>query len=596
MKHQGGLGRRARRRASSGPATTIDRVPGRRPPRLNPGRAIGAAALVVCLCLLAAACTSDGGDEGGQTAAGETARGSETTTESGPGETGAGGQGETAAEPEVPAGPTLRLAVGPGIKTLDPASAVDPAEGTILAALLDPLVQLDQSGEAVPALASSWDVSTDGRVVTFHLRPAGVWTNGDPVTASDFAYAWKRAASPRFTSRNAPLFFDIAGAEAYNRCDPETDDCAALRERIGVAALDDVTLEVTLKHAMPWFAQRVAHWAFLPVHEPTITRYKRRWSLPENMVSNGPFQLIAWSRGSSVTLERWDEWRVAGSVDLAVVEGSMTSERAAALVDFQDGRVDACLPAQCIPPRTERELAAAPEFAAYPAPVTTYLAIGTEAIEDVRVRRAVAIGLDRRAIVARSAPGVTTPATQLVPVGLPGFDSPDDASLQPRPQRGKARRLVRAAEASGPYVLAFSRGQRELAAQLQTQLGKIGLEVEIERRSPEQLAQADLYLASVAAQDAVAIEVLEHWTCDAGAFCDPAYDRLASETRRTVDPAEREALEHELEAALTGPKGAFPAAPLYWGTYGVLRGAGVEGLEPNALALVDLALVSMPGQ
>jgi len=456
-------------------------------------------------------------------------------------------------------------------------------------------VRLDGAGEAVPGLASSWNVSDDGRVITFHLRPSGVWTNGDPVTASDFEYAWKRAASPRFSKQNAPLFFDIVGAEAYNRCDAKTEDCAALRERIGVVALDDVTLEVTLKHAMPWFPQRVAHWAFLPVHEPTITEYKRGWSLPENIVSSGPFQLFAWNHGSSVTLERWDGWRDSESVDLAVIEGSMTSDPAAALVDFQDGRVDACLPTLCIPARTERELAAAPEFAAYPAPVTTYLAIGTGSIEDVRVRRAIAIGLDRRAIVARTAPGVTTPATQLVPVGLPGFDSPEGAFLQTKPQRGKARRLVRKAGAPGPLVLAFSRGQKELAAQLQTQLEKIGLEVEVERRPPEELAQADLYFASATPTDPVAIDVLEQWTCDAGAFCDPTYDRLAGKARRTVDPGEREALEHELEAALTGPKGAFPAAPLFWGTYGVLRGVDVEGLEPNALALVDLGLVSAPG-
>jgi oligopeptide transport system substrate-binding protein len=556
------------------------------------------AALIACICVLAAGCTSDSGsDESDQTAAGETAEGgtSSAGAETGPAETGAS-EGETTGEPELPEGPTLRLAIGPSIKTLDPASATDPAEGSLLTAVLDPLVRLDQDGEAVPGLASGWDVSDDGRVITFHLKPTGVWTNGDPVTAADYEYAWKRAAAPRFATQNAPLFFDIVGAEAYNRCDAESEDCAALRERIGVVALDDVTLEVTLKRAMPWFPQRVAHWAFLPVHEPTIAEYKRRWSLPENIVSNGPFELFAWNRGSSITLERWEEWRDAGSVDLASVEGSMTSDPNAALVDFQDGRVDACLPMQCITPRTERELAAAPEFAAYPAPVTTYLAIGTRAIEDVGVRRAIAIGLDRRALVARAAPGVTTPATGLVPVGLPGFDTPEGEFLQTKPQRGKARRLVRKAEASGPYVLAFSRGQKELAALLQTQLGKIGLTVEIERRAPDELAQADLYLAAVAARDAVAIDVLERWTCDAGTYCDPAYDRLATKTRKTVDTVEREALEHELEAALTGRKGAFPAAPLFWSTYGLLRSVDVEGLEPNALALVDLGLVSTPDQ
>lgn len=549
--------------------------------------------------LLAAACTSESGSGGpAETAAGETAGGQTSAAETAtvPAETGANAQGETTAEPEVPEGPTLRLAIGPSVETLDPASATDPAEGSILTAILDPLVRLDQSGEAVPGLATSWEVSDDGRVVTFRLQPTGVWTNGDPVTAADFEYAWKRAAAPRFATQNAPLFFDIAGAEAYTRCDAESQDCAALRERIGVVALDDVTLEVTLRRPMPWFPQRAAHWGFLPVHEPTIAQYKRRWSLPENIVSNGPFELFAWNPGSSVTLERWDEWRDAGSVDLAVVEGSMTSDPSAALVDFQDGRVDACLPMQCITPQTERELAAAPEFAAYPAPVTTYLAIGTRAIEDLRVRRAIAIGLDRRALVARAAPGVTTPATGLVPVGLPGFDTPEQEFLEAGPQRGKARRLVRKAKASGPYVLAFSRGEKELAALLQTQLGKIGLTVEVERRQPERLAQADLYLASANARDAVALDVLERWTCAAGAYCDPAYDRLARKARTTVDAMEREALERELEAELTGPKGAFPAAPLFWGTYGLLRNVDVDGLEPNALALVDLGLVSTPDQ
>ena len=200
------------------------------------------------------------------------------------------------------------------------------------------------------------------------------------------------------------------------------------------------------------------------------------------------------------------------------------------------------------------------------------------------------------ALVARAAPGVTTPATGLVPVGLPGFDTPEQEFLEAGPQRGKARRLVRKAKASGPYVLAFSRGEKELAALLQTQLGKIGLTVEVERRQPERLAQADLYLASANARDAVALDVLERWTCAAGAYCDPAYDRLARKARTTVDAMEREALERELEAELTGPKGAFPAAPLFWGTYGLLRNVDVDGLEPNALALVDLGLVSTPDQ
>ena len=491
-------------------------------------------------------------------------------------------------------GPTLRLAVGGGVRILDPAAATDPAEGSLLTALLDPLVRLDEHGTAVPALASRWDVSEDGRVVTFHLRPSGVWTNGDPVTAADFEYAWKRAAAPRFAKQNAPFFSDIVGAEAYTRCDGESDDCTALRERIGVVALDDVTLEVTLKRPMPWFPQRVAHWAFLAVHEPTIVEFKRRWTLPENIVSNGPFHLLIWTPRSAVKLERWDEWRDAGSVDLATIEGSMTSDPASALVDFQDGRVDACLPRQCIPVDGERQLAAAPEFAAFPAPVTTYLGVNTAAVEDPDVRRAIAIGLDRRALVARAAPGVTTAATQLVPVGLPGFATADEAFLEVKPRRGKARRLIRKADVAGRFVLAYTAGQEELATLVRTQLKKIGLKVKVEERAPEKLLAADLYLASVSAADAEALDVLERWTCERGEFCDPGFDRLAKKARRTVDDDERHGLEHDLEAELTGRKGVFPAAPLFWGTYGLLRSSDVQGLETDALAVVDLAEVSLP--
>ncbi len=580
----------------AGAPSTIDGVHGRRPHSATPGTIGAACALVVSVCLLASACTS-GSDTGAtSTAAPPTASSSAgaTTGEPTPGTTEEAP--ETApSEPEVPEGPTLRLAVGPGVRTLDPAAATNPAEGTLLVGILDPLVRLDADGNAVPALAESWDVGDDGRVITFRLRPDGVWTNGDPVTAADFEYAWKRAASPRFTKQNAPLFYDIAGAEAYNRCDAESQDCAALRERIGVEALDDVTLEVRLVRAMPWFAQRVAHWAFLAVHEPTIVEYRRRWTLPENIVSDGAFQLLSFTPRAAVTLERWDEWRDAGSVDLATVEGSMTSDPAAALVDFQDGRVDACLPAQCIPSDGERALAASPEFAAFPAPTTTYLGINTATVEARGLRRAIAIGLDRRALVARAAPGVTAAATSLVPAGLPGFDGTDGTYLQTKALRGKARRLVRKADVAEPLLLAYPQGSEELAALVRTQLGKIGLEVEIDERAPAKLRAADLYLDSVTAGDIEALDVLERWTCDAGEFCDPAYDRLARTTRRTVDDAERHALEHQLEQELTGKKGAFPAAPLYWSTFGLLRGADVAGFEPNALALVDLAAVSTPG-
>jgi oligopeptide transport system substrate-binding protein len=541
---------------------------------------------------LLAGCRQEGGNE-------ETQTGGEQATQAGTQPPGTEGPAATVGEPAPPVGPTLRLAVGPNVRTLDPAAATDPAEGSILTGLFDPLVKLGADGQAVPWLARRWEVSQDGKVVTFHLRSDGVWTNGDPVTAADFEYAWKRAAAPRFAKRNARLLWDIKGAQRYTSCDPDSEDCAALQEEIAVEALDDVTLEVTLKEPMPWFPQEVAHWAFLPVHEPTIARFKRRWTLPENIVSNGPFRLVEWNQGSALVLERWDEWRDAGSVDLARVEASMTSDPASAYVEFADGRVDACLPQQCLPQTGLRGLASAPELRTFPAPVTTYLGVNTNRISEPGQRRAIAIGLDRRALAAKTASGEAVPATTLAPAGLPGFGANEDRYLRPEPRRGRARRLLRwAEEPTRELVLAYTADEEGLAELVQLQLRKLGLDVRLAEREPGNVRGADLYLGTARAESLDAISVLAQWTCDSDAnasgFCDPAYDRLARRARRTADADERYRLENDLEAALTGRKGAFPAIPLSWSSYDAFRAPDVGGFDANLLAVVDLPAVSLP--
>jgi oligopeptide transport system substrate-binding protein len=552
-------------------------------------------AIVVCLALaLTAGCQGEPSGDDGTTAAAPTTGTGETPT----GDTSATGTtgGTVEAEPEAPVGPTLRVDLGPDVRVLDPAEATDPAEGNVLLTLLEPLVVLDETGNPAPGLANRWNLSDDGRIVTFHLRPSGVWTNGDPVTAADFEYAWKRATAPRFATKNAPLFDDIVGAAAYTDCDSDKQDCNELRERIAVEAVDDVTLEVTLKHPAPWFLQRVAHWAFLPVHEPTIAEYKRRWTLPGNIVSNGPFELVTWSRSSALELERWDAWRDAGKVDLARIEGSMLSDPSEGLVGFQDGQLDACLPGKCLPPDDRVALAATAEVGVFPAPVTTYLGINTNRIPDELQRKAIAVGIDRLALAAASAPALVEPATRLVPGGVPSATAAGDDFLEPRAKRRNARRLLKKVQ-DGPteLLLAFPAGEDALAERLQLQLGKIGLKVKIEERKPNKVEGADLFIARADAPDGAALEVLERWTCgNPSGYCDPAYDKLVTRASKTGDDAERLELEGKAEALLTGNKGAFPAVPLSWGTYQALRNPEVMGFDANLLGLVDLAKVSVP--
>ena len=124
--------------------------------------------------------------------------------------------------------------------------------------------------------------------MTFRLRDDGRWTNGDRVTALDFEYAWKRVLDPTLAAGNASQFYGIVGATAYNSCER---DCEKLRERVGVKALDERTLEVTLTSPQPWFIDQVAHVPFLPVHRATVERFGRRWTEPANIVTNGPYRL-----------------------------------------------------------------------------------------------------------------------------------------------------------------------------------------------------------------------------------------------------------------------------------------------------------------
>ena len=142
-----------------------------------------------------------------------------------------------------------------------------------------------------PTAAESFETSEDGLTVTYMLRDGLKWTNGDPVTAEDFEYSWKRTVSPELGADYAYQFYGIVGAQEYNGCDPKKDECDALADKMGVKAVDDKTLEVKLTSPQPWFMQQVAHHSFLAVHQKTVEQFGDKWTEPANIVTNGPFKL-----------------------------------------------------------------------------------------------------------------------------------------------------------------------------------------------------------------------------------------------------------------------------------------------------------------
>jgi oligopeptide transport system substrate-binding protein len=499
----------------------------------------------------------------------------------------------------------LRVNYGSEPPSLDPALVTDVTSANVVNALADPLIKLGDDLEPMPNLAERWAVSADGKTVTFHLREDGRWTNGDPVTARDFEWSWKRVLDPETAADYAYQFYGIAGAHEYNAC---KKDCAKLRERVGVRAVDDRTLEVRLTSPQPWFVAQTAHTSFLAVHRATVERHGEKWTEPETIVTNGPFRLTKWEHEDSLTLERWAEWRDADSVAVARIEGRMIGDATTALGAFEAGEIDACIDRPtCIPLAELDRIKTSRDYANHPALETHFVGVNVENVPDVNQRRALAFAVDRRSIVENITKADETPATSFTPEGMPGFDVirqdflPTDADVErARAYLGRAR----AAKRSLTLVTSNDAPSRQLSQALQGMWDDLGLRVTIKAMEWAQFLEfigpppnrsVDLFLISWIGDYVDDMNFLDLWTCEGGLnstkFCDAEYDRLIEQARRTPDDGARHRLYAELEHRLTGAQGALPVIPLFWGTQPILRKAEVKGWKPNLLGQFDYTKV-----
>ena len=194
--------------------------------------------------------------------------------------------------------------------SLDPGLATDTTSANILLNIMDPLVKLDEDLNPVPAAAESFETSEDGKTVTFVLRDGLKWTNGDPVVAGDFEYAWKRTISPELAADYAYQFAGIVGANEYTSCDAKKDDCAALARQGGRdrgrrqdprGQADDAAAVVLVAGGAPLVPGRQQEGRG-PVRDGTEAA---------NIVTNGPFKLERWQHNSSIDLVKDETWRDA---------------------------------------------------------------------------------------------------------------------------------------------------------------------------------------------------------------------------------------------------------------------------------------------
>lgn len=307
--------------------------------------------------------------------------------------------------------------------SLDPQISEDVTGSEVLRDLFEGLYNQDARGELVPGVALNHEVSDDKLTYTFHLRPEAKWSNGDPVTAGDFVYAWRRLVDPATASPYAWYgeLMQLANASAVIAGDMPPD-------RLGVEAPDAHTLLVHLAAPIPYFPQMTSHTSTFPAPQKAIEQFGADWTRPGNMVSNGAYVLTEHVPGErSVRARNVNYWNDDATIIDRTVALVINDENVA-LTRFLAGELD----------RTEVPAGQYPRLKAqYPDVATSFPELcnyyysfnlsdkGPEAFKDQRVRQALSLAVDRRIIVENVMAGGQPEAYTFTPAATAGFTVPD---------------------------------------------------------------------------------------------------------------------------------------------------------------------------
>ena len=306
---------------------------------------------------------------------------------------------------------------------LDPHTCVNLQDFNLIMALFEGLTQYDpKTSEPIPAVAERWENTADNQTWTFHLRRNAKWSNGDSVTAHDFVYAFQRILTPTLTAEYANMLFVLKNAEAFYQ-GKEKDF-----SRVGAKAADDHTLVLTLERPVPYLPTMTCHNSWYPVHRATVEKFgggARRgtaWTRPGNLVGNGYFTLSEWRPNQYIRMARsetyWDREQVKlKEVFFYPIESEDAEERT-----FRAGQlhVTSTMPISKIAVYKRENPALNPQhvqLGTYVFRINTTLPV----LNDPRVRRALAMAIDRESLVRDVTKGGQAPAGNFCPPNLAGF-------------------------------------------------------------------------------------------------------------------------------------------------------------------------------
>ncbi len=493
---------------------------------------------------------------------------------------------------------TLLMSNAAEPKDLDPQSITAYTDARIIFALFEGLTALDEpTNQVVPAGAKSWEPSPDGLTWIFHLDPNGRWSNGDPVTAADFVYSYRRILNPAYASEYVYMLWPLKNAQAYSS--------GSLKDptQIGVQAVDNLTLRLTLEEPCPWLLALTTHQSWFPVHRATVEKFNggnrqgTAWTKPENFVGNGPFVLKEWQPNSHITVTRVPGYREAAQVKLNRIVFYPIENPATEEAGFRAGQfhVTSTLP----PDKIATYRAEAPgKLRSNPQLATYYVTFNVTKppLHLPKVRRALTLAIDRAGISDKLLQGSRTPARSLVPPNTAGYTSrvqiPDDFA--------GARALL--AEAGYPG----GRGLPEIELQIgggstsrqiyetiqETWRRELGVNVTLVQLEQKTLFENAKNMAFQASSSGWVGDYVEPNTFldlyltggsnNHTGWSNAEYDRLIRESQRTYDNKARQELQQKAEAILLAE---VPIAPTLHTNGNYLIDPAVHGWTPSILGL-----------
>ncbi len=304
--------------------------------------------------------------------------------------------------------------------TMDPAQAQDQVSATVINGVYEGLTRMNEKGEVLPAVAKEWKISEDGKKYTFTIREDAKWSNGDPVTANDFEFSWKRVLDPQLkpkVSAYAYLLYYLVGGEAYNTGGGSAD-------AVGVKAVDKQTLEVNINAPTPYFLSLLSFQTYYPVHQ-SVKDNEAFAASASTMITNGPFKLTEWKKNVSMTLTPNDQYYEKAQIKLSKVHFTMVNDSGSELNMYQTGQLDyAGNPTGLLPTDqlTTLKESNPNEFNNKGIASLYYFLVNTtvKPFHNEKIRKALSMSVSRKDLTEKVTLGGQLPAYGLVPPGIKG--------------------------------------------------------------------------------------------------------------------------------------------------------------------------------